>query len=178
MFKILIFSIQSWQSVCNCQTFLWIRFQLLQLNFAILKFLHELNLTLRKKQQPISFTLVSSSSSNSMNIRLDIFRTVKLNDPINLREIHTSWSNICAEKIGKFLLNKVKIDCSSLILFLSSMKFHQMYFGVQFLKSFVHESNFFTRLKEDNAFRLSMTLDKTEQGVHLLFNRQLHVVMI
>ena len=77
-------------------------------------------------------TSTSSSTANSMDVVLGIIWWVELHDPVNIREIETSLSNIGAKKDTRLSLSKLKISGCSLLLLLFSMDI--LYWNVYIVK--------------------------------------------
>lgn len=144
----------------------------------LLKLIDELHLTFKKEKQSISLRLISCCSSNSVDISLNIFWTVKLNDPIYLRKVHSSRCYICAEQKCRLLFYKVEIYSCSLVLLLSSMKLHDMNTRLQLTEGFINKPHFLARLKENDSFRLLMRFHEAVQCVYFAFDRKTHIVMI
>ena len=178
MLQILILRIQSCKCICYSQRLFWIRLKQFALYFCSLHFLHKFLFGLSQKQQSVAFALVSSSPAHSVNISLNIFRAVKLNDPVNLWEIHTSRSDVCAEQVCILLLHKVEVNSSPFVLLLTSMQLHKMGLCIQFLKGLIDKSDLFARLEEDDAFCVQMAFNEWKQGVHLLLNGHDHVIVV
>jgi hypothetical protein len=79
-----------------------------------------------------------------MDISIDIFGAIVLNNPVHSRKINTSGSNISTKEDSIFPLYEFKVNSCSLGLFLSSMKLKKINSNFQSLEGFECKSYFFT----------------------------------
>jgi hypothetical protein len=112
-----------------------------------------------------------------VDIRIHILRAIILHNPIDCRKINTSRSDICAEQNGGLSLSELKVYGSSLCLLLPSM---QLQYGNTHFESserLVCKSDLLARREEYDDFVLLVSLEEAKEGVKLLLDRYLHVVM-
>ena len=60
-----------------------------------------------------------------MNVGIDIFRAIELNDPINSWKVNTSCCNVGREQTGVLLLHKLVVNGCPLVLLLLAMELIQ-----------------------------------------------------
>jgi len=112
-----------------------------------------------------------------MDVRIDVFRAVELDNPVNLWEIDTSWSNIGGKEHSRLLLNKVEVYSCTLGLLLSTVELQQVIAELKFLKCLKCEPNLLTSREEYQALGLLVALKETEKNVQLLLDVYYHVVV-
>lgn len=112
-----------------------------------------------------------------MDVGIDILWAIVLHDPVNLGEVDASAGDIGAEENRILSLNKLEIDGSTLGLLLSTVKLKDLGATLQALEGLKGKANLFARGEEDDALVLLMALKEGEQGVKLVLDVNLHVVM-
>ena len=75
----------------------------------------------QEKQSPAATIGATTCPAHSVDIVIGIIGRVKLHNPVDLGEIKTSLSNICAEKDSCLSLTEFKVSGCSLLLLLFAM---------------------------------------------------------
>ena len=117
------------------------RRETLQLHLTLFKFLEESLLTGHHKEKSVSLSLVSSGTTNSMDISAGVLRKVHLHDPIDSGEVHTTRRNVGAKHNGLFLLHELEVDGRALVLVLLAVEFEQILGNLEALERLVGESD-------------------------------------
>lgn len=97
-----------------------------------------------------------------MDVGVNVFGTVVLNDPVNRWEVNTSGGNVGSEENCTLFLHELEENGGSFILFLLAMEFEKVDAAFQGFEGLVCISNLFSRRKEYQNLRLWMTLNKTK----------------
>ena len=112
------------------------------------------------ESQSFTFIFWSGCSSNSMYISLNILRNIKLNDPINFREIKTSRGNISTDENTILLFTKSEINSHSFFLFLMSLKLIERTTELKLSKGLIDKSNLLASRRKNQDFLFMMCLQK------------------
>jgi hypothetical protein len=119
VFDIRILEAQILELVCDALLLFLthIRFQNRHL-FVFQLLHHSLLLAGVKEEDSTPFTLKARSSSNAVNIGVNIFWRVDLYDPVHGREVNASGNNIRSKETRIFSSAESFCDCQSCLLFL------------------------------------------------------------
>ncbi len=125
----------------------------------------------------MAFRSVSGCSANSMNVCFSVFRDVKLDDPIDFREIQSSRCNVCANQDSVLFFTKSEIDSHSFLLLLMTLNFIHRTAQSELLEGFIDEPGLFAGRDEDQNFKLLMGFQKGVKGIQFLFWLDDHIVL-
>lgn len=112
-----------------------------------------------------------------MNIGLHIFWNVKLNDPINHREIQTSRSDVCTDQNTVLFLTEREVDSHTLLLFLMTLKLIQGGRKPKLSESLINKPDLLARRRKDQHLLLMMCLEERIQDIQLIFWLYVHVIL-
>lgn len=59
-----------------------------------------------------------------MDVCIDVFRAVDLNDPVHRWEVNSTRTDICTEENGVFLLNELEVDRCTFVLLHLAVELH------------------------------------------------------
>lgn len=163
--QLVIFCVQLLESGFDRQLPIWSSLQFLQLNMSTLYLFRKFGLRWKQEEQGTSFGFVPCCPPYSMNICADVFRTVKLNNPINSRKINTPSSNICRKQHSWLLLHELKVYCCPFTLLHLSMELKQVLPKLESFECLIGKSYLFSGREKYQTLRLWMAFEKTEKSV-------------
>lgn len=106
-------------------------FVLIWTDLALSQEPQEAKLMLKEEQESLATSFrASTRSTNSMNVVIRVIGWVKLDNPVDLREIKTSLRDICAEQNALFRLAEFKVSRGTLLLFLFAVDVLNRYVDV------------------------------------------------
>lgn len=127
LIKKIVFLNQILHCRLNIGKFLLRKLKLVQLDSCSVKIGQKPFLLRNQKQQSLSFSSFSSTSSPySMNVLLDILWRIKLNNPVDVGNVQPSGSNISAQQYSLIQIAKLVECVYSFLLFLISVDFQYL----------------------------------------------------
>ena len=118
----------------------------------LLETVYEFSFAGKEEEEGVALGFVASCSTYAMDVRLDVFGGVELDDPINRSKINPPRRNIRRKQTRMLLLNKLKINGRPLILFLLPMKFIEALRKFESLECLISEANLLPCREEYEAF--------------------------
>jgi len=108
----------------------------------------------------------TTSSSDSVNIIIRIIWGVKLDDPVNFREVETSLCNVGAKQNSFLCLTELKVGARSLLLLLFSVNVGHG--NVYVIKEIGVELDSIARRHKDHNFFLQVLPEEGKEQAELL----------
>ena len=107
--------------------------------FLLPPFLHAFLLGRQEEHQPLTLSHISRCPAHPMNIGLDIFRAVQLEDPVDRGEIQTARRDVGADEQGDRRRGELLKDVQAGGLLLLAVKVHERQTWVQPTEGFEDE---------------------------------------
>ncbi|KAH3673420.1 hypothetical protein WICPIJ_009808 [Wickerhamomyces pijperi] len=123
----------------------------------------EEGLFFRRSQHQHGLTGLTESgrTANSVNVGVDIFRSIDLDNPFNGWEVQPSGNHICGEKNRVLGFGELVHGLCSGSLLLTAMKLHQCDTRLQLSHGLVGEMDLLGRRKENQGLSLQVGSDET-----------------
>lgn len=112
-----------------------------------------------------------------MDVSVDVFGAIVLDDPVDEGKVDSTGRDICSEETSRFLFHEFKENCRSLPLLLPAMQFVQRIANFQRFERFVSVSHLLARRKENEDLSSLMSLEERKKRIKLILNLQNHTMM-
>lgn len=129
------------------------------------------------KSQWFTIVFESGSSTDSVDISLNIFGNVKLNDPIYHGKVKTSWGDIGADENTVFFLAEGEVDGHTFFLFLVALEFVQRRWESELSEGFINETDLFASRDKNNDLLFVVGFEKRVKDIKLVFGLYDHIVL-
>jgi hypothetical protein len=105
-----------------------VRLDLVHLHLLRLQPLHHpLLLTRQQEQQRLALRLIPRRSTDAVDVRVDVFRRIELDDPVDGGEVETASGDVGGEEDGVFRGKEALVDFEALHLLLLAVHVHEGY---------------------------------------------------